>query len=435
MPPREKDTSADVNNITLSSERLLTPPSLADQNDLTYVTRKEYWEDNGNFEFMYDNDHYETQDGEARHIPEEGPSAPISPNFLLGKGLEDTKRLEHHSLLPDDCQYNESSGAESKSSCPTEITVLEEPHPDDNAEGPLKLNPGKAIERDEDTLPPRKRDTLKDVNSMTLSSEDLSILPFYTYQSSLPFTSTARKWYREESGEVGCMYDNDQYETQEADHPFPLLINGKFYCALSSEDHNVFSVTALQGIPFRGADLIIMQKQKNWSEEKLRGTLMQICGLNTKLKRTHYIIVAREKDESLTQTLEECTPGGKAYTMYVAWSRMPARAGPGLTDVVEKNCVIFVGPSSNSATNWFVAETEQDFMKHIIKLFVPPAGVVLEFGNSDSQVSSCLKPSVQRNVSLLSVYDDERPVSAFRREAEDLSHTAYEGSGFSDNEE
>ena len=64
---------------------------------------------------------------------------------------------------------------------------------------------------------------------------------------------------------------------------------------------------------------------QNWSEEKLKSTLRQICGLNTRLKMTHYIIVVRERDESLTQTLEECTPGGKAYTLYVAWSRMSAK--------------------------------------------------------------------------------------------------------------
>ncbi|PFX28851.1 hypothetical protein AWC38_SpisGene6459 [Stylophora pistillata] len=63
---------------------------------------------------------------------------------------------------------------------------------------------------------------------------------------------------------------------------------------------------------------------ENWSEEKLKSTLRRICGLNTRLKMTDYIIVVRERDESLTQTLEECTPGGKVYTVYVAWSRMSA---------------------------------------------------------------------------------------------------------------
>ena len=40
---------------------------------------------------------------------------------------------------------------------------------------------------------------------------------------------------------------------------------------------------------------------------------------------TSSIIVARERDESLTQTLEEYAPEGEAYTMYVAWSRMFAK--------------------------------------------------------------------------------------------------------------
>ena len=64
---------------------------------------------------------------------------------------------------------------------------------------------------------------------------------------------------------------------------------------------------------------------QNWSQEKLKATLRQICGLNAGLKMTEYIIVIRKKDESLIQTLEECTPGWKAHTMYVAWSKMSAK--------------------------------------------------------------------------------------------------------------
>ena len=60
---------------------------------------------------------------------------------------------------------------------------------------------------------------------------------------------------------------------------------------------------------------------QNWSQ----ATLRQICGLNAGLKMTEYIIVIRKKDESLIQTLEECTPGWKAHTMYVAWSKMSAK--------------------------------------------------------------------------------------------------------------
>ncbi|RMX39095.1 hypothetical protein pdam_00017540, partial [Pocillopora damicornis] len=77
---------------------------------------------------------------------------------------------------------------------------------------------------------------------------------------------------------------------------------------MSSEDHNV-SAASLKKIPFTIS---------NWSEEKLKATLRQICGLNTRLKMTEYIIVIRKKDESLIQTLEECTPGWKAHTTYVA---------------------------------------------------------------------------------------------------------------------
>lgn len=45
----------------------------------------------------------------------------------------------------------------------------------------------------------------------------------------------------------------------------------------------------------------------------------QICGLNTRLKMTYYLIVARERDELPTQTLEECALAEKA------WSRMSAK--------------------------------------------------------------------------------------------------------------
>ena len=40
---------------------------------------------------------------------------------------------------------------------------------------------------------------------------------------------------------------------------------------------------------------------------------------------TQYTIVAWEKDESPTQTLMECTLGGKTYMIYVAWSKMSAK--------------------------------------------------------------------------------------------------------------
>ena len=49
-------------------------------------------------------------------------------------------------------------------------------------------------------------------------------------------------------------------------------------------------------------------------------------------------------------------------------------------------------------------------------------------------VNSCLKPSVQLNINSLSVYDNERPVSCFRREAVAVSRLACEGSGSKDND-
>ncbi|PFX18003.1 hypothetical protein AWC38_SpisGene17665 [Stylophora pistillata] len=207
--------------------------------------------------------------------------------------------------------------------------------------------------------------------------------PHFTGREVLqPFISTVKKG--KAIAEFMALVERAlQAEVAEEDNDRSILsrINGQFYCAISSEDHNV-SAVSLEGIPFGGADLIIIQKQKNWSEEKLKSTLRQICGLNTRLKMTHYIIVVRERDESLTQTPEECTLRGMAYTLYVAWSRMSAKAGPGLTDVVKKNCVIIVGTPSKSATNWFVAENELDLMQHIRKLFMPPRGIVLEFGHS-----------------------------------------------------
>ena len=45
------------------------------------------------------------------------------------------------------------------------------------------------------------------------------------------------------------------------------------------------------------------------------------------------------------------------------------------------------------------------------------------------------KPSAQRNVNLLSLYDNEKSVSGFEREAVALSHSACEGSGSKDNNE
>ena len=45
------------------------------------------------------------------------------------------------------------------------------------------------------------------------------------------------------------------------------------------------------------------------------------------------------------------------------------------------------------------------------------------------------KPSAQSNVNLLSLYDNEKSVSGFEREAVALSRSACEGSGSKDNNE
>ena len=57
------------------------------------------------------------------------------------------ERSVHHSLLSDDCQYHESSAAESKSLSETEITRLDDLVCEDNAEGTFNLNIVPADER------------------------------------------------------------------------------------------------------------------------------------------------------------------------------------------------------------------------------------------------------------------------------------------------
>ena len=49
---------------------------------------------------------------EECHIYDERPTDPIFPNNLLEKCAEDIAHSEQYSGLPNDCQYNESSGAE-----------------------------------------------------------------------------------------------------------------------------------------------------------------------------------------------------------------------------------------------------------------------------------------------------------------------------------
>ena len=60
---------------------------------------------------------------------------------------EDVERVEYHSPLTIDCQYNESSGAEWKISGMTNNTTLENLHCDETAMEKFHLNPGQANER------------------------------------------------------------------------------------------------------------------------------------------------------------------------------------------------------------------------------------------------------------------------------------------------
>ena len=76
---------------------------------------------------------------EACHVDDERPTDPISQRYLLGKCTEDIGSSEHHSILPNSCQYNESSDAE--------LERLENPHYDETPEGTFNLNPGQANER------------------------------------------------------------------------------------------------------------------------------------------------------------------------------------------------------------------------------------------------------------------------------------------------
>ena len=60
---------------------------------------------------------------------------------------EDVERVEYHSPLTIDCQYNESSGAEWKISGMTNNRTLENLHCDETAMEQFHLNPGQANER------------------------------------------------------------------------------------------------------------------------------------------------------------------------------------------------------------------------------------------------------------------------------------------------
>ena len=72
---------------------------------------------------------------------------PTYANSFLGKCAEDIASSEQHSVLPNDCQYNESGDAELESSSVTYNSTLEHLHCDETVEGTFNLNPGQATER------------------------------------------------------------------------------------------------------------------------------------------------------------------------------------------------------------------------------------------------------------------------------------------------
>jgi len=65
-------------------------------------------------------------------------------------------------------------------------------------------------------------------------------------------------------------------------------------------------------------------------------------------------------------------------------------AGTGVTDVVEKTTVLFVGSTSTKATDWVVANLEEGFVKHLMELFVPSRGMLLELGSRQAQGTGIL---------------------------------------------
>lgn len=199
-------------------------------------------------------------------------------------------------------------------------------------------------------------------------------------------------------------------------HPTLRKIDGLWYCALISKGLKVTS-ELLRNVPFSGANLTVIQDQQTWCEEEVKSAIRQICGLNTRSKLSDYIIVVRRSNPSL---FEGCTPADKAQIMYVAWSGINAKAGTGLTDVVEKVTVLFVGKTSRSATNWFVAKKERDLIRHLIELFIPPRGMLLELGSSQVQGSSSLIPAFECKVNLLSVFEKQDLVNSFNVEISKL---------------
>ena len=84
---------------------------------------------------------------EACHIDDERPPDPINPRYLPGKCVEVIEHKDQHSVLPNDCQYNESSGAELESFSVTNNTTSENLHCDETAKGTFNLNLDQANER------------------------------------------------------------------------------------------------------------------------------------------------------------------------------------------------------------------------------------------------------------------------------------------------
>ena len=78
---------------------------------------------------------------------DERPPDPICPGYLPGKCTEDKASSEQHFVLPNDCQYNESSDAEWESYSVTNNTTLENLLCDETAEGTFNFNPGQVNER------------------------------------------------------------------------------------------------------------------------------------------------------------------------------------------------------------------------------------------------------------------------------------------------
>ena len=84
---------------------------------------------------------------EACHIDDERPPDPINPRYLPGKCVEVIEQKDQHSVLSNDCQYNESSGAELESFSVTNNTTSENLHCDETAKGTFNLNLDQANER------------------------------------------------------------------------------------------------------------------------------------------------------------------------------------------------------------------------------------------------------------------------------------------------